>query len=296
MNLTCDLLLPEWLSIKPASTEKYNGIKSTINSLGLHTVCTDAHCPNASECWSGGTATFMVLGDLCTRGCRFCAVHKSARGAAIDHNEPEKLARVVNEWGLSYLVITSVARDDLPDQGSTHFANCVSEIKRVNPNTLIEVLIPDFQGSIECLKNVAKSHPDVIGHNIETVERLTPYARDRRTSYRQSLLVLKNSKEIDRSIRTKSAMMLGIGERDDEVITAMKDLRASDVDFLAVGQYLRPSQQHMEVKEYVKPERFEALKNTALGMGFGYVAAGPFVRSSYRAGEYFVSSMIKSRS
>jgi lipoic acid synthetase len=238
----------------------------------------------------------MILGDLCTRGCRFCAVRKSARGSAIDHNEPEKLARVVNEWGLGYLVITSVARDDLPDQGSTHFANCVSEIKRVNPNTLIEVLIPDFGGSVECLKNVSGSHPDVIGHNIETVERLSPYARDRRANYRQSLLVLKNSKEMDKSIRTKSAMMLGMGERDDEIVTAMKDLRASGVDFLAVGQYLRPSPQHMEVKEYVRPERFAEIKSIALGLGFGYVAAGPFVRSSYRAGEYFMSSMIKSRS
>ena len=289
-------MLSEWLSIRPASTEKYNSIKGTINSLGLHTVCVDAHCPNASECWSAGTATFMILGDLCTRGCRFCAVRKSARGSEIDRNEPEKLARVVNEWGLNYVVITSVARDDLPDQGSVHFANCVSEIKRVNPNTLVEVLIPDFRGSVECLGNIARSRPDVIGHNMETVERLSPYARDRRANYRQSLLLLENSKRIDKTIYTKSAMMLGIGERDDEVITAMRDLRASGVDFLAVGQYLRPSQQHMEVKEYVKPERFKELKGIALGMGFRYVAAGPFVRSSYRAGEYFIGSMVKSRS
>ena len=289
-------MLPEWLSIKPASTEKYSKIKDTINSLGLHTVCVEARCPNMSECWSGGTATFMILGDLCTRGCTFCAVHKSAKGSAIDHNEPDKLAKVVNEWGLNYLVITSVARDDLTDQGSTHFANCVSEIKRVNPNTIVEVLIPDFQGNVECLNNIAKSHPDVIGHNIETVERLQSYARDRRANYKQSLLLLKNSKEIDKSIYTKSAMMLGIGEQEEEVITAMKDLRASGVDFLAIGQYLRPSQHHIEVKEYVKPERFEYLKNTALGMGFKYVASGPFVRSSYKAGEYFISSIVKARS
>ncbi len=288
-------MLPEWLSIKPASTEKYRDIKNTISSFGLHTVCVEAHCPNMSECWSSGTATFMILGDLCTRGCTFCAVNKNAKGSAIDHNEPEKLATVVNEWGLDYLVITSVARDDLPDQGSVHFANCVSEIKRMNPNTMVEVLIPDFRGSNDCLNNIARSHPDVIDHNIETVERLTPYARDRRASYRQSLLLLKSSKEIDRSIYTKSAIMLGIGEQEYEVVNSLKDLRYSGVDFVAIGQYLRPSQRHMAVKEYVRPEKFEEIKNIALGMGFKYVAAGPFVRSSYRAGEYFISSIVKAR-
>lgn len=295
-NYICDWLLPEWLAIKPASTEKYGSIKGTINSLGLHTVCVEAHCPNMSECWSGGTATFMILGDLCTRGCTFCAVHKSARGSVIDNDEPAKLARVVKEWGLNYLVITSVARDDLQDQGSTHFSNCVSEIKKFNPNTLIEVLIPDFQGRTECLNDIIKSHPDVIGHNIETVERLSPYARDKRANYRQSLLLLKKSKEIDKSIYTKSALMLGIGESEEEVVTALKDLRSSGVDFVAIGQYLRPSPHHIEVKEYVRPERFESIKEIALGMGFKYVAAGPFVRSSYKAGEYFISSIVKAKS
>lgn len=289
-------MLPEWLSIRPASTEKYGSIKETINSMGLHTVCVEARCPNMSECWSGGTATFMVLGDLCTRGCTFCAVRKNARGSAIDPDEPRKLAGVVREWGLDYIVVTSVARDDLPDQGSVHFARCVAEIKKESPGTLVEVLIPDFRGDVGCLRNVAASRPDVIGHNIETVERLGPYARDRRADYRQSLGVLKNSKLIDSSIYTKSAMMLGIGESTDEVVAAMRDLRASDVDFLAVGQYLRPSPHHIEVKEYVRPERFEELKGIALGMGFRYVAAGPFVRSSYRAGEYFVRSMAEARS
>lgn len=245
-----------------------------------------------AECWSGGTATFMILGDLCTRGCTFCAVHKSAKGSEIDYKEPEKLANIVNEWGLNYLVITSVARDDLADQGSNHFANCVSEIKKMNPNTLVEVLIPDFRGSIECLANIAKAHPNVIGHNIETVERLTPYARDRRADYRQSLCVLRNSKAIDKGIYTKSAIMLGIGESEAEVITAMRDLRDADVDFLAIGQYLRPSQHHIEVKEYISPERFAQLKEIALELGFKYVAAGPFVRSSYKAGEYFTRSII----
>ena len=287
-------MLPEWLAIKPASTEKYNSIKSTINRLELHTVCVEAHCPNISECWSGGTATFMILGDLCTRGCTFCAISKSAKGSAIDYEEPAKLAKVVNEWDLNYLVLTSVCRDDLPDQGATHFANCISEIKKANPDTMIEVLIPDFRNDAACLKIIYDAHPDVIGHNIETVERLTPQVRDRRAGYRQSLDVLEAFKRIDGCIYTKSAIMLGVGETEDELLDAIRDLRGVGVDFLAIGQYLRPSPRHIEVKEYVKPEKFEALKKKALDMGFRYVAAGPFVRSSYRAGEYFIRSVAKS--
>lgn len=282
-----DSLLPGWLTIKPASTEKYSGIRNTITGLGLHTVCVEAHCPNISECWSGGTATFMILGDMCTRGCTFCAVRKSARGSEIDEREPEKLATAIKGWGLDYVVITSVCRDDLPDQGSGHFARCVKEIKRMNPDTRVEVLIPDFRNDGLCLRNIAGSKPDVIGHNIETVERLTQHARDRRASYSQSLEVLRTFKQIDGSIYTKSAIMLGIGEEEGEVIKAFGDLRDSGVNFLAMGQYLRPSPRHMEVKEYVKPERFEHLKGIALDMGFEYVASGPFVRSSYKAGEYF---------
>jgi lipoyl synthase len=287
-------VLPQWLTIKPASTEKYGSIKNSISQKGLHTVCVEAHCPNITECWSSGTATFMILGDLCTRGCTFCAVSKMAKGAAIDPQEPQKLAAIVKEWGLDYIVITSVCRDDLPDQGSAHFARCVSEIKKENPNTLVEVLIPDFRDDPECLKRIVESRPDVIGHNIETVERLTPKARDRRANYRQSLDVLKRFKEIDGAIYTKSAMMLGIGEEEGEVITALKDLRACGVDFLAMGQYLRPSQHHLEVKEYVRPEVFEHYKEIALSLGFRYVAAGPFVRSSYKAGEFFIKSVITS--
>ena len=285
-------MLPEWLSIRPASTEKYSSIKNSIKELGLHTVCVEAHCPNMSECWSGGTATFMILGELCTRGCRFCAVSKMAKGAAIDQQEPQKLARIVKEWGLGYIVITSVCRDDLADQGSEHFARCVSEIKKENPDTLVEVLIPDFKDDIECLRKIAQSKPEVIGHNIETVERLTPKVRDRRASYRQSLAVLRGFKEIDRTRYTKSAMMLGIGETEDEVITAMKDLRAAQVDFLAMGQYLRPTQHHLEVKEYVRPEVFDRYREIGISLGFKYVAAGPFVRSSYKAGEFFIRSIV----
>lgn len=284
---------PEWLTIKPASTEKYAEIKKTVSSMNLHTVCTEAQCPNITECWSGGTATFMVLGELCTRGCRFCSVSKSATGAAIDPLEPYKLGQAIKQWGLSYVVITSVCRDDMPDQGSGHFARCITEIKKANPGILVEVLIPDFQGSDEYLRTVVGAKPDVIGHNIETVERLSPQVRDRRAAYRQSLDVLANVKRIDSTRYTKSAMMLGLGETDEEVLQSMKDLRAANVDFLALGQYLTPKGHHIELKEYVTPQKFEFFRSKAMEMGFLYVASGPFVRSSYRAGEHFISAIVK---
>ncbi len=287
--------LPDWLSIKPASTAKYNSIKEQINSSGLHTVCSEAHCPNASECWSGGTATFMILGDLCTRGCRFCAVHKNARGSIVDKDEPEKLAKIVKEWGLSYVVITSVCRDDLDDEGSSHFAECVKAIKSINKNTLVEVLIPDFSGKSEYLQKILDSKPDVLGHNVETVKRLSAIIRDKRASYPKSLEVLSKSKILDKNIRTKSAMMLGIGETEEEVMESMRDLRNANVDFLAIGQYLRPSKSHIEVLEYVTPEKFSRLQKYGQRIGFKYVAAGPLVRSSYRAGEFFIGSIIKNK-
>jgi lipoic acid synthetase len=288
-------MLPEWLATKPATTEKYGEIKQTISSMGLHTVCVEAHCPNIAECWSAGTATFMILGDLCTRGCRFCAVSKSAIGAKTDMLEPKKLAEVIKKWKLDYVVLTSVCRDDLPDQGAGHFAACVREIKKLNPETLVEVLIPDFSGDASRLQQIVDAKPDVIGHNVETVERLNPVIRDRRASYSQSLKVLQVSKQLDKRIYTKSAMMLGVGETEEEIIKTLQDLRSNSVDFVAIGQYLRPSQHHVEVKEYVTPEKFERLKKRALEMGFLYVAAGPFVRSSYKAGEYFIQRLIKSR-
>ena len=232
------LTKPEWLSIKPASTAKYDEVKRTVSSLGLHTVCTEAHCPNITECWSGGTATFMVLGEKCTRGCRFCSVPKSAKGSDVDPLEPEKLGIAIKGWGLSYVVITSVCRDDLGDQGSSHFANCVASIKKLNPNTLVELLIPDFMADQECLRRITDSKPDVVGHNIETVRRLSPSVRDRRADYDQSLKVLKITKEIDASMRTKSAIMLGLGETKEDAVQSMRDLRSVGVDFLAIGQYL----------------------------------------------------------
>ena len=287
-------MLPEWLSVRPASAEKYAAIKERINGMGLHTVCVEARCPNITECWSGGTATFMILGNLCTRGCRFCAVSKMAKGSAVDKEEPWKLASVINDWGLEYVVITSVARDDLEDQGSGHFADCIRAIKEANPGIVIEVLIPDFRGDYALLKNVADAGPDVIGNNIETVERLSSSVRDRRADYRQSINLLRNVKLIDNRIYTKSALMLGIGERRDEVIASMRDLRNAGVDFLAIGQYLKPKGHHVEVSEYIRPEVFDEYRSVGLGLGFRYVAAGPFVRSSYMAGEHFIKSMISS--
>ncbi len=285
-------MLPEWLSVKPASTSSYANIKSRVRELGISTVCVEAHCPNITECWSSGTATFMVLGSICTRGCRFCAVKKSATGSIPDVQEPEKLAKVINEWGLDYIVLTSVCRDDLEDQGAGHFAACVSEIKKLNPSIKVEVLIPDFTADAILLKKITDSHPDVIGHNIETVRRLSPVIRDRRANYDQSLGVLKTVKELSPSIYTKSAMMLGIGEDEDEILAALDDLRSVGVDFVAMGQYLRPSPVHAEVKEYLAPDQFDALKAKALSKGFLYVAAGPFVRSSYLAGEAFTKTML----
>ncbi len=289
-------MLPEWLSVKPATTERYAHIKDRVRELSLHTVCVEAQCPNITECWSGGTATFMVLGSRCTRGCRFCAVSKSAIGDAIDREEPDKLAAVIKEWGLSYVVITSVARDDLEDQGSLHFAACIKAIKERCPDTIVEVLIPDFQGDERFLKNVVDAKPDVIGNNIETVERLSKGVRDRRADYWQSIELLKRVKLLDKRIYTKSAMMLGIGEMHEEVVQSMRDLRAAGVDFVAIGQYLKPKGHHLEVKEFIKPEIFEEYRKKGMELGFRYVASGPFVRSSYRAGEHFISNVVKADS
>ncbi len=289
-------MLPEWLSVKPATTERYAHVKDRVSELSLHTVCVEARCPNITECWSGGTATFMVLGSKCTRGCRFCAVSKSAVGDSIDREEPQKLATVIKEWGLSYVVVTSVARDDLEDQGSLHFAACIKAIKERCPNTIVEVLIPDFQGSEEFLKNVVDAKPDVIGNNIETVERLSKEVRDRRADYWQSIKLLGRVKLLDRKIYTKSAIMLGIGERAEEVVQSMLDLRAVGVDFVAIGQYLKPKGHHLEVKEFIRPEIFEEYRKKGMELGFRYVASGPFVRSSYRAGEHFISNVVKANS
>jgi lipoyl synthase len=278
------------------SGENYKRLKNLSAELGLHTVCEEAHCPNIGECWGGGTATFMLLGDTCTRGCRFCAVKSGNPNLVVDEFEPLKIALALKEMNLSYVVLTSVDRDDLPDGGSAHFAETILETKRKNPSLLIEVLTPDFRGDMGAVRTVVSAHPDVFAHNIETVERLQRKARDARAGYQQSLRVLRSVKDFDRSIYTKSSLMLGLGETDEEIEKTMIDLLEVDVDVLAIGQYLRPSSWHLEVQRYVPPQKFDEFRALGESLGFKYVASGPLVRTSYKAGEYFMENMIRQSS
>ncbi|MEM3794961.1 MAG: lipoyl synthase [Thermoprotei archaeon] len=289
-------LKPEWLKIRPPSGEKYLMIKGLKEGLELYTVCEEAHCPNIYECWGGGTATFMVMGDVCTRHCRFCAVRSGRPNGYLDPIEPIKLAYAIRRMNLRYVVITSVDRDDLEDGGASHFAACIREIKRLNPSIYIEVLIPDFRGAVEALKRVVEAKPHVIAHNIETVRRLTPTVRDPRAGYDQSLGVLETIKKLDGGIYTKSSIMVGLGETREEVVATMVDLRNVGVDFLTIGQYLQPSKGHLPVKEYVHPDTFREYRLLGENLGFKYVASGPLVRSSYKAGEYFITNILASAS
>lgn len=284
---------PDWLKIRPPRGEAFAEVKGTLRELGLNTVCESAHCPDLSECWSGGTATFMVLGNVCTRGCRFCAVSKSAKGEELDEQEPAKLAEAVRRWKLNYIVVTSVDRDDLPDQGAGHFAQCIRQLKSSNPGLIVEVLIPDFRGSEECIRTIVEAKPHVIAHNIETTEDLQGKARDPRAGYWQSIGVLEKVKQLDGSIFTKSAVMLGLGERQEMVLKAFNDLRQAQCDFITIGQYMRPSKKHLPVRNYVSPGKYKWFGEQALLRGFKYAASGPFVRSSYRAGEFFVRALLE---
>ena len=284
---------PAWLAIRPP-TGQFSVVKDIINKHGLHTVCEEAHCPNMAECWSGGTATFMILGDKCTRGCRFCNVKTSVKGAPVDEQEPEHIVTALNQMGIfEYVVLTSVDRDDLPDQGSSHFARCIQSIKASSPEMLVEVLIPDFRGVKELIDNIIRANPDVIAHNLETVQRLQGSVRDRMANYAQSLSVLAHVKRSNPKIITKSSLMLGLGETKEEVIQSMKDLLAIGVEILTLGQYLRPSHRYLPVKEYVSPDVFRELKIIGEDLGFTFVAAGPLVRSSYRAGELFIKHFLR---
>ena len=282
---------PEWLRIRLPSGENYVKVKQTIASLGLHTVCEEARCPNIGECWGGGTATIMIMGDVCTRGCRFCSV-ASGRPLNLDSEEPERVAKAIKEWGLRYVVITSVCRDDLHDGGADHIAKTTKAIKVQCPKTMVEPLIPDFHCSRHAIKNVVDAGPEVISHNIETIARLSPVVRDSRATYKQSLRVLKIIKDIDSKIYTKSSIMVGLGEKEEEVMQAAKDLRSVGVDIVSIGQYLQPTSRHLPVKEYIRPEKFDSYKESIEKMGFAYVVSGPFVRSSYKAGELFIRNMI----
>lgn len=280
---------PEWLKVRMPGGGRYESVKRTLRELNLHTVCEEASCPNVGECWGGGTATVMLMGDVCTRGCRFCDVN-SGIPAPLDPLEPRHLAEAVGRLGLDYLVVTSVNRDELPDGGASHFAQAIVELRRAAPKTLVEVLTPDFQGSLDALQMIVDAGPAVAAHNLETVERLTPRVRDRRAAYRQSLEVLEVYKR--GGMRTKSSLMLGLGESESEVLQAMRDLRAAGCDILTLGQYLRPSEKHLPVEEFVRPEQFARLEREGLALGFRFVAAGPLVRSSYKAGEFFVQRWI----
>jgi len=286
---------PEWLRITFPSGAKYVNIKQTIASLGLHTVCEEARCPNIGECWSEGTATIMIMGDMCTRACKFCAV-TSGRPLYLDADEPDRVAKAIKNWGLRYVVITSVCRDDLPDGGANHIAKTVRAVKSNCPQTIVEPLIPDFHGDRHALGKVTDTGPEVISHNIETVARLSPLVRDRRATYEQSVRVLEMIKQFDSRIYTKSSIMLGLGETEEEVMQTAKDLRCAGVDIFYIGQYLQPTSKHMPVKEYLQPEKFESYRKTIEKMGFVYTVAGPFVRSAYKAGEFFIKNMINKNS
>jgi lipoic acid synthetase len=276
------LVRPEYVKVSLPSGENYTKIKQTLRDRTLFTVCEEARCPNVAECWGNGTATFMILGSNCTRGCRFCAV-THGNPLPLDPDEPEKVLQSVQAMGLDYVVITSVDRDDLPDQGSSHFASVIRKIK--GSGVLVEVLIPDFRGEKSLVNRIINEKPAVLAHNVETVRRLTPSVRDGRAGYEQSLDLLRYVKEINPGQITKSSIMIGLGERDEEVIETMKDLREAGVDILTIGQYLRPSRKQMEVVEYCSSERFASFEKTGIKMGFSFVASGPLVRTSYRAAE-----------
>ncbi|MSR46437.1 MAG: lipoyl synthase [Planctomycetes bacterium] len=294
-TLATHATLPEWLKIRPPSGERYRKLRSLVDGLRLTTVCEEARCPNLSECWSGGTATFMLLGETCTRGCSFCSVKTARRGEPVDVEEPQKVLEAVQQMELRYIVLTSVDRDDLEDQGAAHFARTVAHVKAHVPGLRIETLIPDFRADEAALATVASSGADVLAHNVETVRRLTPSVRDPRATYDQSLRVLGRLKQLRPEALTKTSIMLGHGESELELVETFRDLRAVGVELLTLGQYLRPTEKHRPVAEFVHPDRFETLGRLALENGFLHVASGPFVRSSYKAGELFTESLLRAR-
>jgi lipoic acid synthetase len=273
--------LPEWLTIRLPRPETIREVEEMMRAKSLHTVCESARCPNLPECWSKKTATFMILGDTCTRSCGFCAI-KVGRGLELDPNEPENVAQVASDLGLKHVVVTSVARDDLADEGATQFAETIRSIHAANSNTIVEVLTPDFKAKKWCIKLVTDAHPEIYNHNIETIERLQTVVRPQ-AKYDRSLAVLRQVKELDPTIYTKSGMMLGLGETKNEVIRTLKDLREVGVDAVTIGQYLRPTMRHLPVSEYVHPESFQEYESIGQELGFAFVASAPFVRSSYNA-------------
>lgn len=279
---------PEWLKIKLANTAQYPVTRNIVEQHKLHTICSSGKCPNIGQCWSMGTATFMILGDICTRSCKFCA---TATGKPLppDPAEPNKIAESIRLMQLKHSVITSVDRDDLPDKGAAHWANTIQAVRTVNPDTTIEVLIPDFDAQPELLDIVLAAQPTIVGHNLETVERLTPHVRSR-AKYRLSLEVLKYV--ADKGLITKTGIMVGLGETPDEVMQVMQDARNAGVRLFTIGQYLQPTAQHLSVQEYVRPHQFEMYKNEGEKLGFDHIESAPLVRSSYMAEKAFLSSKI----
>lgn len=276
--------LPEWLTIRLPRPDTVKEVEGMMRAKNLHTVCESARCPNLPECWSKKTATFMILGDTCTRSCGFCAI-KVGRGLTVDADEPANVAQVTADLGLRHVVVTSVARDDLADEGSGQFAATIRALHDANPNTIVEVLVPDFKGKRWCIQNVTDAKPEIFNHNIETVHRLHTIVRPQ-ARYDRTLKVLKTVKELDPEIRTKSGIMLGLGERKEEVLETLEDLREIGVDAVTIGQYLRPTMRHLPVVEYVHPDVFAEYSEIGEKMGFAFVASAPFVRSSYNAIEF----------
>ncbi|KAL8413714.1 hypothetical protein RB594_005095 [Gaeumannomyces avenae] len=296
--------LPEWLKTplpNPGSNDNFRSIKADLRGLGLHTVCEEARCPNITECWGGSskaaaTATIMLMGDTCTRGCRFCSVKTNRNPAPLDPHEPEHVAEALARWGLGYVVLTSVDRDDLADGGARHFAETIRKIKAKKPTLLVEALTGDFAGDHDMARLVADSGLDVYAHNMETVEGLTPYVRDRRATFRRSLALLEDIKKYKGDdIITKTSLMLGLGEQEEEVWDTLRELRKANVDVVTFGQYMRPTKRHLKVEKYVTPDEFELWRQRALDMGFLYCASGPLVRSSYKAGEAFIENVLRKR-
>ncbi|MBK8480645.1 MAG: lipoyl synthase [Proteobacteria bacterium] len=287
--------LPPWLRVKLPGGGQYYAVRERLGAQGLHTVCEEARCPNLSQCWGGGTATFMILGKVCTRGCRFCDVTSGRPPSPPDPAEPARVAEAAVAMRLRHVVVTSVDRDELPDQGSGHFVAVVGALKQRLPAAVVELLTPDFQGDAVALAAVAGSGAEVLAHNLETVASLSEQVRDRRCSYALSLAVLRAYRAADPTRLIKSSLMLGLGESTDEVVEALRDLRQAGVDWVTLGQYLRPSRKHLAVERFVPPEEFEALAERARALGFALVHAGPLVRSSYRAGEQGAAALIAQR-
>jgi lipoic acid synthetase len=273
--------LPEWLTIRLPRPDTIKEVEQMMRSKSLHTVCESARCPNLPECWSKKTATFMILGNTCTRSCGFCAI-KVGRGEQLNPHEATDVAKVASDLGLKHVVVTSVARDDLADEGAGQFAETIRELHAANPMTIVEVLTPDFKGKRWCIKIVTDAKPEIYNHNIETIERLQTVVRPQ-AKYHRTLEVLRTVKELDSSIYTKSGIMLGLGETRDEVLKTLGDLRGVGVDAVTIGQYLRPTMKHLPVCEYIHPDVFKEYEAVGAEMGFAFVASGPFVRSSYNA-------------